>query len=84
MKQEIKIIQHADDFTLPVKKELSLQETLNTIDAFCKHSGMKVYKYKTECLLLGYLKGTASEFFQIKVTQLNLWVYTSDITKRMP
>ena len=61
IKQEIKIIQHADDCTLPVKNEHSLHEALNTIDTFCKHSGMKLNKYKTECLLLGSLKGTAKE-----------------------
>ena len=60
MKQEIKIIQHADDCTLPVK---------NTIDTFCKHSGMKLNKYKTECILLGTLKGTAKEILQIKVNE---------------
>ena len=69
MKQEIKIIQRADDCTLPVKNEHSLHEALNTIDNFCKYSGMKLNKCKTECLLLGSLKGTAKEILQIKVDE---------------
>ena len=51
MKQEINIMQHADDCTLPIKNEHSLREALNTIDTFCKHSGMKLNKHKTKCLL---------------------------------
>ena len=59
--QRIKIIQHADVCTLPVKNEHSLHEALNTIDTFCEDTGMKLNKYITECLLLRSLKGTAKE-----------------------
>ena len=85
-KQEIKIIQHVDDCTLPVKNEHSLHEALNTIDTFCKHSGMKLNKNKIECFLLGSLKRTAKEILQIKVNEnsvKSLGIYTSDITNRM-
>lgn len=69
MKQEIKIVQHADDCTIPIKNEKSLQIALNTIDIFCKHSGLKLNKDKTECLLLGKLKGTKKEILNLKVNE---------------
>ena len=69
MKKEIKILQHADDCTIPMKDKESSQKVLNTIDNFSKLSGLKLNKDKTECLLLGKLKGTLKEILNLKVNE---------------
>ena len=53
---EIKVIQHADDCTLPLKNSESMFHALQEINAFTKVSGMKLNMSKTECLLTGALK----------------------------
>ena len=49
---------------------------------------MKLNKYKTECLLLGSLKGTANEIFQIKVNENSVKslgiLYIGHSKNRMP
>ena len=67
MEKEINIIQHADDCTLPVKDKDSLKEAIITIENFSKHSGLILNTNKTECLLLGSLKDTATEILGLKV-----------------
>ena len=57
MEQEIKKNKHADDLTVVLKDTLSLKKTLVTMHEFCSHAGSKVNLAKTECILLGNLKG---------------------------
>ena len=67
---EVKSVQHADDLTVSVKNELSLIETLRTVDTFCNHAGsIKMNISKTECLLLGPLKGQFEQLKNIKVVK---------------
>ena len=68
MEEEIKNIQHADDLTVALKDTLSLKNTLETIHEFCAHAGSKINITKTECILLGNLKGLHDELYGIKVT----------------
>jgi hypothetical protein len=53
MTNSIKIIQHADDCSLRLKDEISLENSLKVIENFSNISGMKLNKYKTECILTG-------------------------------
>ena len=53
---EIKVVQHADDCTLPLKNEKSMDHALREIDYFSRVSGMKLNISKTECILMGSLK----------------------------
>ena len=46
---EIKTIQHADDLTLSLKNEESLNASLNVIRLFCNITGTKVNIAKTQC-----------------------------------
>ena len=66
---EVKSVQHADDLTVSVKNELSLLETLRTVDTFCNHAGSKINISKTECLLLWPLKGQFEKLHDIKVVK---------------
>ena len=69
MEKEIKNIQHADDLTVALKDTLSLKNTIETIHEFCAHAGSKINIAKTECILLGNLKGLHDELYGIKVTK---------------
>ncbi len=51
--QEIKLTQLADDTTLFLKDELSLNRALETLDKFALVSGLKLNRTKTELLKLG-------------------------------
>ena len=42
MDLEIKNIQHADDLTLTLKNELSLENAVSTVKEFCDHAGSKI------------------------------------------
>lgn len=55
MTQSIKIIQHADDCTLPLKA--SLKTSLEIIQSSTKVSGMNINKSKTECQVPGKMFG---------------------------
>ena len=65
MEKEIKNIQHADDLTVALKDTLSLKNTIETIHEFCAHAGSKINIAKTECILLGNLKGLHDELYGI-------------------
>ena len=43
---EIKHIEHADDFTVVLKDELSMENALDTINIFCRTAGSKINKDK--------------------------------------
>ena len=49
---ELKSIQHADDLTVSVKNELSLLETIRTVDIFWNHAGSKINISKTDVCYL--------------------------------
>ena len=69
MDREIKKnIQHADDLTVALRDEISMKNTIDTINEFCLHAGSKVNLAKTECLLLGNLKGLYNEIYGVKVS----------------
>ena len=65
--KEIKSVQHADDLTLALKNIDSVEHAVETIDAFCRHAGSKINMTKTECILLGNLKGNFENINGIKV-----------------
>ena len=65
--EEIKTVQHADDLTVLLKNAQSLSHTLSTIREFCLHAGSKVNIEKTECILLGSLKDTFDNVYNINV-----------------
>ena len=46
---DIKIVQHADDCTLPLKDEMSMELAISEINMFSNVSGMKLNVSKTEC-----------------------------------
>lgn len=69
MTQSIKIIQHADDCTLPLKDEASLKTSLEMIQNFSKVSGMKLNMSKTECLLIGSWKNILQEIENVTVNK---------------
>ena len=64
---EIKNIHHADDLTVATKDVKSFENTIKTIAEFCKHAGSKINFDKTECILLGNMKGNYENIFGIKV-----------------
>ena len=66
---EIKNIQHADDFTVVLKDELSMKNALDTINTFCRNDGSKIIIDKTECISIGDLKSKFEKIFEIKVTK---------------
>ena len=65
--KEIKSVQHADDLTLALKNIKSVENAVETIDVFCRHAGSKININKTECILLGNLKGRFENIHGIKV-----------------
>ena len=65
MEKEIKNIQHADDLTVALKDTLSLKNAIETIHKFSAHAGSKINIAKTECILLGNLKGLYDELYGI-------------------
>ena len=67
MLSEIKSVQHADDLTMILKNIESLIHGIETIKSFCLHAGSKINISKTECILLGRLKGTFDNIDGIKV-----------------
>ena len=67
MKNEVKTLQHADDCTLPLKNIRSVKSAIREIDIFSKFSGMKLNLSKTECILLGSLKGKYADIDGIAV-----------------
>ena len=54
--KEIKILQHADDCTIPAKDSDSIKHIKDTFNEFCKYSGVKLNIEKTDVILLGNLK----------------------------
>lgn len=68
MSTEIKNLQHADDVTLALRDMLSLEKAIETVKSFCDHAGSKVHLNKTQCILLGKLKGKHSNIGKINVT----------------
>ena len=69
MTDEVKIIQHADDCTLPLKDKKSLKVVIHEIEIFSKFSGMKLNLSKTECILLGHLKGRYKKIEGVTVNE---------------
>ena len=70
MTDEVKIIQHADDCTLPLKNEKSLKVAIHEIlDVFSQFSGMKLNLSKIECILLGPLKGRYKKIEGVTVNE---------------
>lgn len=67
MTKEIKLIQHADDATLPLRDKQSLKAALKCINNFGTISGMSLNIDKTDCMLLGDLKGTENTIHGIKI-----------------
>ena len=65
--KEIKSVQHADDLTLALKNINAIGHAVETIDIFCKHAGSKINIDKTECILLGNLKGMYNNINGINV-----------------
>ena len=53
MNEDIKIVQHADDTTLPLADIKSVENAVKIIKEFGLMSGMKLNIDKTECLLTG-------------------------------
>ena len=68
MDREVKNIQHADDLTVALRDERSMKNTIDTINEFCLHAGSKVNLAKTECILLGNLKGLYNEIHGVNVS----------------
>ena len=68
MNKEIKNVQHADDLTMALKDIDSLRNTIETVNNFCMHAGSKINISKTECILLGPLKGRYRNIEGINVT----------------
>ena len=66
---EVKSVQHADDLTASVKNDISLLETIKTVEEFCNHAGSKINITKTECILLGPLKGQFDNIHGINVAK---------------
>ena len=64
---DIKIVQHADDCTLPLRDELSMEVAIGEINKFSNVSGMKLNVSKTECVLLGKLKNRNVNTFGVKI-----------------
>ena len=69
MDREIKNIQHADDLSVALRDEKSLKNAIDTIQEFCSHAGSKINLDKTECILLGQLKGLYNELYGVKVSK---------------
>ena len=69
--KEIKIIQHADDATMPLADVESVENAIRIIEEFGTVSGMSLNIDKTECLLMGSLKNRYRNIAGIK----NLFIY---------
>ena len=84
MLSEIKSVQHADDLTMILKNIESLIHGIETIKSFCLHAGSKINISKTECILLGRLKGTFDNIDGIKVntSSIKCLVYILDTIKK--
>lgn len=66
---EIKNIQHADDLSTALIDEMSMKQSVEVLNEFCKHVGSKININKTECVLLGTLKNLYDELYGIKTTK---------------
>ena len=55
------------NLTVATKDVKSFENTIKTIAEFCKHAGSKINFDKTECILLGNMKGNYENIFGIKV-----------------
>ena len=74
--KEIKILQHADDCTIPAKDSDSIKHIKDTVNEFCTYSGVKVYIEKTEVILLGNLKRyDIDEIHGFKINKSRVWEY---------
>ena len=67
MNKEIKIIQHADDGTMPLADIQSVENAIKVIEEFGTVSGMSLNLEKTECLLMGSLRNKWESISGIKV-----------------
>ena len=67
MDNDIRIIQHADDSTLPMKNEKSLKKALEVINDYSIVSGMRLNMSKTECILTGPLKNRYKKLHNVNV-----------------
>ena len=56
VENEIKIVQHADDCTLPLKDKISMNNALDVINNISSVSGMRLNTSKSESIVMGNLK----------------------------
>ena len=70
MNEDIKIVQHADDATLPLSLAdiKSVENAVKIIKEFGLMSGMKLNIDKTECLLTGSFKDNYTDKAGVKVS----------------
>ena len=68
MNEDIKIVQHADDATLPLADIKSAENAVKIIKEFGSMSGMKLNIDKTECLLTGSFKDNYTDIAGVKVS----------------
>ena len=68
MDTEIKLLQHADDASLPLANIESMENAIDIINKFCKSSGMKLNIEKTEAILVGPLKNKYNSLYGAKIT----------------
>ena len=80
----MKNIQHAEDFTVVLKDELSMKNALDTINSFCRTAGSKINIDQTECILVGDLKNEFEKIFEIKGTKKlsDVQVFIQDTIKK--
>ena len=68
MNEDINIVQHADDATLPLADIKSVENAVKIIKEFGLMSGMKLNIDKTECLLTGSVKDNYTDIAGVKVS----------------
>ena len=68
MDTEIKLLQHADDASLPLANIESMENAIDIINKFSRSSGMKLNITKTEAILLGPLKNKYNTLYGVKIT----------------
>ena len=68
MNTEIRLLQHADDASLPLLDVKSMENAIILINDFSKVSGMRLNMKKTEAILLGPLKNRYTTLYDVKIT----------------
>ena len=70
-KQELKVMQYADDITLYLSHRTQLKHLFSILDRFQEATGLQINKSKTKCLLVGGLTNRDECHHLMRTTNFN-------------